>query len=369
MRRFFFLVLFVMAAVVALWQFNFIKLPNISFNSSANQAQKLDADIFASLAAGDRAGLIQKIAEGANVNAVNEIGQTPLMVAASTSNDTQLLTSLIRAGANVNATTADGWTALMFAAKDTEALAVPYLLLNAGADPAARNAEGQSVTDLAGITVRASPLFRNLEKWVATGIDSNWPVGYIVPVEGATISSRSSHLPGAPRFYRNGTHEGFDFYSGVVSVPIVYGTPIVSVATGTVIRADHDYVELSLEEYDQIIAASKNSVITPPELLDKLRGRQVWIEHVGGFVSRYAHLSAIPEGVRVGAIAQQGQKIGETGNSGTSEAALGNQEGPHPHVEIWRANETYLGQGLDPDQIYALAAQVFGEKALPPYRE
>ena len=369
MLRFLLFLVFVVAVFVVLWQLKLIQLPSISFNRGAPQVEQNEVNLFNTVVANDVPTLRQQIAEGANINMINNAGQTPLMLAASTAGDTRLINVLLKAGADINMKTPEGWTALMYASRDTSNLAIPYLLLNAGADPTVKNAEGQSVTDVAGITVRASPLFRNLEDWAQRPFNPEWPAGYIVPVEGATISSRASHLPGAPRAYRNGTHEGFDFYSGVVSVKIQYGTPIRAVANGTVIRADHDYQEMTIEGYEQVIAASLNSPITPEELLDKLRGRQVWIEHSGGFVSRYAHLSSIPEELTVGAEVAQGQKVGGTGNSGTLEAAQGTQDGPHPHVEIWKGTETYLGKGLEPDLIYDLASQVFGEKALPPYRE
>lgn len=365
MRRFLLLLVFVLAVLVVLWQLKLITIPTISFNQGS-PAVSPQLDLFSLIAQNDLAALNNQIAAGANVNLSNASGQTALMYAASSSTETSVLTALLKAGANVNAQTPDGWTALMFASRDSKNLAIPYLLLNAGADPSLRNAEGQSVTDVAGITVRASPLYRNLELWSNKVINPDWPIAYTVPIEGATISSRATHLPGALRYYRNGIHEGFDFYGGVVSVAIGYGTPIMAVASGTVIRADQGYVELSIEEYEELIAASLNSPITPPEILDKLRGRQVWIEHAGGFVSRYAHLAGIPPEILAGVQVSQGQKIGETGNSGTIEAAQGSQDGPHPHVEIWKGNETYLGKGLEPDQVYDLAEQVFGEKAVPP---
>jgi murein DD-endopeptidase MepM/ murein hydrolase activator NlpD len=186
-------------------------------------------------------------------------------------------------------------------------------------------------------------------------------------VAGSTISSRAAHWPNAPRAYRNGTHEGFDFYDRAVSgtTEIAYGTPIVVVADGTVVRADHGYVELTVEAYDAIISEAQRVMSTPPEVLDQLRGRQVWVEHAGGFTSRYAHLSEIPADLQVGAHVTQGQVVGLTGNSGTVEAAEGTRDDPHPHVEIWRG-ATYLGQGLEPAAIYELAGQLFGLGALPP---
>ncbi|MCA9838863.1 MAG: peptidoglycan DD-metalloendopeptidase family protein [Trueperaceae bacterium] len=371
MRRILLFLLFLVAVALVLWQLKLVQLPTsfqlpFSANREAAKAEQAQVDLFNLIVQNDAAALMGQISAGANVNMANASGQTALMYAASTKADPSIITALLKAGADVNTQSPDGWTSLMYATRDSESVTVPYLLLNAGANPSLRNNEGQSAADVAGIPVRASPLFRNLETWSTQVINPDWPLGYIVPVEGATISSRASHLPGSLRAYRNGTHEGFDFYGGVVSVGISYGTPIVAVAAGTVIRADHDYVELTQEGYDQLIAASLNSQITPPEILDKLRGRQVWIEHAGGFVSRYAHLSAIPADIVVGVQVVQGQEVGETGNSGTLEAAQGTQDGPHPHVEIWKGNETYLGKGLEPDQIWDLAAQVFGEKAVPP---
>lgn len=61
-------------------------------------------------------------------------------------------------------------------------------------------------------------------------------------------------------------------------------------------------------------------------------GRQITLEHPGGFASRYAHLAQVivPTGVDVVA----GQAIGLVGNSGRS-------TGPHLHLELTR-NGVYL---------------------------
>lgn len=299
-----------------------------------------------------------------NLHARDAYGQTPLMYAAGQNPDPLALELLIDAGADVNARTEAGWTALMYAARDNPNPEVVLTLMKAGADPTVRDAEGKSVIDHASSALRRTAVYRRLEELVNRPFDPRWPSGYTVPVEGATISSRASHLPNAPRHYRNGIHEGFDFYGGTVSVPINYGTPIVAVASGVVIRADHDYQEITLEEYQAIIETARRSAITPPEILDRLRGRQVEIRHVGGFVTRYAHLSAIPPEIQVGVRVAQGTVIGYTGNSGTEEAARGTQDDPHPHVEIWRG-DTFLGQGMEPAAIWELGGQVFGRRAVP----
>jgi murein DD-endopeptidase MepM/ murein hydrolase activator NlpD len=356
---------FVLAGgALALWQFAGLELP---FLPSRTQAAPRGPDLFAVVRAGDATTLHAYLQEGANVGLRDEYGQTPLMYAAGANGDPLILDMLMKSGADLNAQTDAGWTALMYAARDATDLEVPILLLNAGADPTLRNSDGQSAADLARSNpAMSTALYGRLRELESRPFDGNWPSGYTVPVEGATISSRASHLPGAPRPYRNGTHEGFDFYGGSVSVPIRYGTPIRAVASGTVIRADHDYREMTPEEYEQVIETARRSLNTPANILDRLRGRQVWVEHAGGFISRYAHLSAIPAGLTVGTRVSQGEVVGETGNSGTLEAAQGTEDDPHPHVEIWK-DDVYLGQDLTPEQIYDLAAQVFGQSARPPY--
>lgn len=357
------------AGVFLLRQFKVIDLPAMAIGlinrDGQPQTSKQDTNLFNLVKTDDLASVQAAITAGANVNATDEYGQTPLMYAASSSKNPDVLAELLKAGANLNAQTTSGWTALMYAARDTKNLETALLLMNAGADPSLKNSDGQSAADLA----RSNPgmstaLFERLNELANGPFNPNWPSGYTVPVEGATISSRPNHWPGAPRAYRNGTHEGFDFYGGTVAVPVEYGTPIRAVANGTVIRSDLNYVEMTLDEYNQVIEVSKRSLNTPPEMLDKLRGRQVWIEHVGGYISRYAHLSAIPSTLTVGSKVKQGDIVGETGNSGTLEAANQTKDDPHPHVEIWKGDD-YLGHNLETQQIFELAKQLFGAKAMP----
>lgn len=305
-----------------------------------------------------------------DLHARNEAGLTPLMAAVTANASTEVLDTLLAAGADVDMAAANGATALMLAAGQGTPAQVIYLL-NAGADPTPRDAEGRNAADHArqNPAVRSSAVSVLLAELAESTFVRGWPSGYIVPVNGATISSRRNHLPGAPRTYRNGYHEGFDFYDGTVSVEIGYGTPIQAVADGVVIRADHEYVEHTMAEYDALIVEATRVLDTPPDILDRLRGRQVWIRHAGGFVTRYAHLAQIAEGVEVGSRVRQGDIIATTGNSGTLEAAQQTQDDPHPHVEVWRGDETFLGSGMEPEEIWSLAAQVFGGAALPPYHD
>ena len=84
---------------------------------------------------------------GANVNAHNNDGWTPLMGAAF-KGQTTTAAKLLAHGANVNAARNDGWTALMLAADDDYASTVAVLLAN-GADVAAKNEDGETAMQIA----------------------------------------------------------------------------------------------------------------------------------------------------------------------------------------------------------------------------
>lgn len=379
MRAFFVILLVLIAGGLALWWFDIVD-PAVAVGQvqrllSGEQLEaagsKASRDLFSVVKSQDATGVKASIKAGGEVTARDRYGQTPLMYAAGQNSDAEVLIALLKHGADVNAVSENNWTALMFAARDNDNPEVIITLLNAGADPSMVNAEAKTAYDYAAEhgVIRRSSAFVMLESLQDVAFNANWPSGYIPPVEGATFSGRPSHLPGSLRAYRNGYHEGFDFFNGVVSVPIEYGTPVVATAQGTVIRADHDYVETTLEAYNAMIEDAANRPITPRDTLDALRGRQVWLEHPGGFISRYAHLSAIPEEIQVGTEVKQGQVVGFSGNSGTIEAAEGTREHAHPHYELWRGEETYVGEGLEPDAIYDLVAQIFGQRALPPFRE
>jgi len=323
--------------------------------------------LLTSLVDDDLDGARAALAAGADPSQVDANGRTALMVAAQHAGPPALEALLVH-GAEVDARSADGMTALMLALRHARSSEVPLLLLNAGADPTLTDAEGNGMLHFAdqNSAVRNSGLYPRLRELTERPFFAGWPSAYVVPVPGSTLSSRAAHWPAAPRAYRNGIHEGVDFYDGAVSgASIAYGTAIVAMAAGTVSRADHGYVEMTRTEYDEVIRVSRSSMITPEDALDRLRGMQVWIEHPGGFVTRYAHLSGIPPEVQVGARVTQGQVIGFTGNSGTVEAADGTQDDPHPHVEIW-SGDKYLGQGREPAEIFEMARQLFGSAGLPP---
>ena len=183
--------------------------------------------------------------------------------------------------------------------------------------------------------------------------------GFRLPIVGASLPDADRLLPGAPRRYRSGVHQGFDMYPGHIGVPSGYGGPVVAAKDGVVIRADHDYREMTPEQYAQVIARSQAAGTTPPEELDLLRGRQVWIDHGHGIVTRYAHLSAIPEEIVPGARVQAGEIVGFVGNSGMEAAAQGARTGAHLHFEL-RIDDHYFGEGMSAVELRELARRVFG---------
>jgi murein DD-endopeptidase MepM/ murein hydrolase activator NlpD len=165
------------------------------------------------------------------------------------------------------------------------------------------------------------------------------------PIDGACLPQEADLMPNAPREYRFGTHEGVDFYDGRCCVPIDRGMPVLAAKTGVVIRADHDYQDITTEEMDALLARSQQQGYTDAATLDRLRGRQVWLDHGDGIATRYAHLLAVEEGIAEGMVVKAGQVLGYVGNSGTPEGVTDTDIENHLHFEI-RVGGGYLGQGL-----------------------
>src|SRR5680860_598175 len=82
------------------------------------------------------------LAAGANLEAHDEIGWTPLMIAAGSNDNPEVVQALLVAGANLEARNEDGWTALMHAAEGSDNPEVVQALLVAGANLEARNEDG-----------------------------------------------------------------------------------------------------------------------------------------------------------------------------------------------------------------------------------
>jgi murein DD-endopeptidase MepM/ murein hydrolase activator NlpD len=184
--------------------------------------------------------------------------------------------------------------------------------------------------------------------------------GFEFPIAGACLPSWEDLMPNAPREYRSGVHEGVDFYDGYCCVAVARGAPVLAAKTGVVIRADHDYEGLTVEEMDALLNRALQQGYTDPVTLDILRGQQVWVDHGDGIVTRYAHLLGIEAGVEEGVVVEAGQVLAYVGNSGTPEGITDPDLENHLHFEI-RVGPGYLGQGLSP-----AATRRLWEKAFSP---
>ena len=116
-------------------------------------------------------------------------------------------------------------------------------------------------------------------------------------------------------------------------------------------RVDRDFVDWDPAALDAALAAAIVLGYTPDETLDRIRGRQVWIDHGRHVVTRYAHLDTVAD-LRVGESVTRGQMIGTVGSSGFEEG------GPHLHFEI-RIGDDYLGDWLEGDELVRVITRAF----------
>jgi murein DD-endopeptidase MepM/ murein hydrolase activator NlpD len=165
--------------------------------------------------------------------------------------------------------------------------------------------------------------------------------GFVIPVDGVDVPTEEQYLPNSARAYRAGYHEGIDF-------PVTAGAPVLAAKSGTILRIDGAFTDWTAADEQTAFEAALALGYTPSATLDRIRGRQVWIDHGEGIVTRYAHLSAVAP-LRVGDAVTQGQVIGAVGSSGYPEG------GPHLHFEI-RVGDDFYGDGLPLPQLrYAIS--------------
>ncbi|MCA9901528.1 MAG: M23 family metallopeptidase [Ardenticatenaceae bacterium] len=176
---------------------------------------------------------------------------------------------------------------------------------------------------------------------------------YAWPITGNSgdLTPRDLQMPGAPRHYRLGIHEGTDFYWA-------NGTPVYAAASGTVIRATLDYERPSETAFNRRRAENIELGYTAPDNLDFYRGMQIWVAQEDGFVARYVHLSEIKWDVMEGTAVTAGQQIGRIGNTGSPASINSETEDAHLHFELW-LDDFYLGQFLRPIETRELVAQLF----------
>ena len=168
---------------------------------------------------------------------------------------------------------------------------------------------------------------------------------FALPIEGGEVPEDLELLPGAPRDYRGGIHEGIDF-------PAAAGTPVLAAASGTIARADVSFLDWNREQQEIALYEALTLGYTPAATLDRIRGRQVWIDHGKGVITRYAHLSAVESSLFVGQKIEAGSLIGEVGSSGYP------QGGPHLHFEV-RVGDDFYGDGLAGDSLVRAVSRLF----------
>lgn len=165
----------------------------------------------------------------------------------------------------------------------------------------------------------------------------------LVPIGGSDITSRDLQLPGAPRHYRLGIHAGLDFYWGT-------GTAVRAAASGTILRATHDYTPPEPWRFDHWRSEAEALGYSSPAALDFYRGRQVWLAHDDGLISRYVHLESIDPAVVEGSHVERGQLLGTVGNTGSPAAQFSPTDDAHLHFELW-IGDYYLGEFLRPVEV------------------
>lgn len=179
------------------------------------------------------------------------------------------------------------------------------------------------------------------------------------PLKGVKPDLYPSHLPGAKRIYRGGFHEGLDWYSYSTGAVINEQTPVYAMGEGTVVRVDHKYRGYeSVQERERDLQVCQSYGKTPLYILDKLRGRQVWIQYENGVQARFAHLSNIASELQVGSKVDQDTLIGFVGNSGTSGEVNKNGTEMHLHVDLLVKGRLFW-EGFTKEEVTHIIQAVF----------
>ncbi len=178
-----------------------------------------------------------------------------------------------------------------------------------------------------------------------------------LPIAGASLPRSADYLPNAPRVYRKGVSQGFVFTGADSGVNVPFGTPVLAAADGEVVKLDASFKEATVPEFLKLLTDVKNGASDND--LERLRGRQIWLKHANGTVTRYGHLSKIAAQLSFANPVKRGDVIGFVGNSGTLEGARGSQGNARLLFEVWLEPERFLGLGLKPSEVRVQAAKLF----------
>lgn len=183
---------------------------------------------------------------------------------------------------------------------------------------------------------------------------------FILPMKKVHLPFNFGALPGTRRPYRYGVHEGIDFFvDSACQSKVEIGTEVRACASGKVVRADTNFKEMSRGKFLQVLAQCRKEHATSSTNEDLFRGQQVWIDHGGGCMTRYAHLSKISDRITKGCTVKKGDLIAYVGVSGTQGAYPGQSRHPHLHFEIWLDGK-YLGWGMTPQETLFVLEDIFG---------
>ncbi len=184
----------------------------------------------------------------------------------------------------------------------------------------------------------------------------------ILPCKNVPVPKRTMRLPNAPRNYRNGIHRGIDFFAN-------WGTPVGAVASGVVVRADHNYKEVPADFRVNLLKTSAKVGKTPSDIFNNiLLGKAVFLDHgfdlVPGFraITIYAHLSHIEKKIKPGYKINAGELIGKSGNTGMRESTIGSKAGSHLHWELILqkdSDEIFLGRNMPNPELYQMLKRIF----------
>jgi len=184
--------------------------------------------------------------------------------------------------------------------------------------------------------------------------------GIVMPIKGVGIPRHVGVFPGARRLYRFGIHEGMDLFDAAGGkTRVQMGTPARAAGSGKIIRVDANFKDMDAAQFNKVMTECYKSHQTSDHNEDLLRGCQVWIDHGGGMVTRYAHLSRINPALKKGQTISRGETLGYVGVSGTGQNLPGRAKYPHLHFEIWLDGK-YLGWGLTPSETMGVFEDIFG---------
>ena len=182
--------------------------------------------------------------------------------------------------------------------------------------------------------------------------------GFTSPIQ-ERIRAEHIRIPGVLRPYRNGIHQGIDFYG------VRRGTAIFPVREGIILRVDQAYQPLDSSFRSELLRLTRErwngtpgSVDLPPapppygDVLGRLMGRQIWIYHGTNHegesvITRYGHLSSVDQSLRPLDRVSPRTVIGGVGHSGTSSEGTDSPQGTHLHLEIYVGSDFWHPQSKD----------------------